>query len=94
MNHSSKRSNRRRKSRKGKGPRTRPNVDVLSSLFGDMKMSEKKVVKKTTDDMSRLENLFSRLKTTTKKSRKSKSRGTKESRRLARMSRKSDKMEM
>ena len=80
--------------RSGKGPRTRPNVDVLSSLFGDMGMSEKKVVKKTTDDMSKLENLFSRLKTTIKKPRKSKSKGTKESRRLARKSRKSDKMEM
>ena len=94
MNHSSKRGYRRRKSRRGKGPRTRPNVDVLSSLFDNMGMSEKKVVKKTTDDMSRLENLFSRLKTTTKKPRKSKSRGTKQSRRLARNSRKSNKMEM
>jgi hypothetical protein len=94
MNHSSKRGHRRRKSRRGKGPRTRPNVDVLSSLFGDMGMSEKKVVKKTTDDMSKLENLFSRLKTSIKKPRKSKSRGTKQSRRLARNSRKSNKMEM
>ena len=94
MNHSSKRGHRRRKSRKGKGPRTRPNVDVLSSLFGDMKMGEKKIEKKTTDDMSRLETLFSRLKTTTKKPRKSKSRGTKVSRRLARKSRKSNKMEI
>ena len=94
MNHSSKRSNRRRKSRRGKGPRTRPNVDVLSSLFDNMKVEEKKIIKKPADDMSRLENLFSRLKTTTKNPRKSKSSSTKKSRRLARMSRKSDKMEM
>jgi hypothetical protein len=59
-----------------------------------MKMGEKKIVKKTTDDMSRLETLFSRLKTTTKNPRKSKSRGTKVSRRLARKSRKSNKMEI
>ena len=59
-----------------------------------MKVEEKKIVKKPADDMSRLENLFSRLKTTTKKPRKSKSSSTKKSRRLARMSRKSDKMEM
>ena len=100
MNHSRKvhkkhpKREHKKHSRRGKGPRTRPNVDVLSSLFDNMKVEEKKIVKKPADDMSRLENLFSRLKTTTKKPRKSKSSSTKKSRRLARMSRKSDKMEM
>jgi hypothetical protein len=81
--------------RKGKGRTTRPNVDVLSSMFDQMKMGERKHEKVVKDDVSKLENLFSRLGTSSaiKKRRTKRSRGSKKSRREARESRKSVKME-
>jgi len=85
----------RRTLRKGKGRSTRPNVDVLSSMFGQLKMGERKQEKAVKDDVSKLENLFSRLVTTSaiKKRRTKNSKGSKKSRREARESRKAVKME-
>lgn len=81
--------------RKGKGRTTRPNVDVLSSMFDQMKMGERKPEKAVKDDVSKLENLFSKLVTSSsiKKRKSKKSRGSKKSRRQARESRTSAKME-
>lgn len=93
--HRHKKHRKHRTLRKGKGRTTRPNVDVLSSMFNQMKMGERKQEKAVKDDVSKLENLFSRLATSTaiKKRRTKKSRGSKKSRREARASRKSVKME-
>ena len=81
--------------RKGKGRATRPNVDVLSSMFDQMKMGERKQEKAVKDDVSKLENLFSKLVTSSsiKKRKSKKTKGSKKSRRQARESRTSAKME-
>lgn len=84
-----------RRTRKGRGRSTRPNVDVLSSMFSQMKTGERKVEKKSLSDVDNLENLFSKLKPFNKKKKRgSISKGTKISRRKARESRKSSKMDM
>ena len=93
--HTHKKHRKHRSLRKGKGRTTRPNVDVLSSMFDQMKMGERKQEKAIKDDVSKLENLFSRLSTSSaiKKHRTKKSTGSKKSRREARETRKSVKME-
>ena len=76
-----------KKSRKGRGRSTRPNVDVLSTMFDQMKMGERKVYKEPKKDLDKLENLFSRLTPFKKKKSKApKSKGTKASRRIHRQS--------
>lgn len=86
----------RRSLRKGKGRSTRPNVDVLSSMFDQMKMGERKQEKTVKDDVSKLENLFSKLNTSSsiKKRKSKKTKGSKKSRRQERESRASAKMEI
>jgi len=85
----------RARTRNGRGRSTRPNVDVLASMFGQMKTGERKVVNKSMSDEDKLNQLFSNLTPFNKKLKRSGSisKGTKASRRKARESRKSSKMD-